>query len=176
MKLFLHILLLFLSLLAHAQTAEEYAMKSAFMVKLPYFINWPKNAELNKQTSHFNLCVEGSSQKFSSLEEWAIDGKIKNKPVKINYIDISQISLNNCHLLFITNTTHLNNYLKLSQEKGILTISDKPGNAAKGVLINFTMINESLRFEINLNKAKSNGFNINPRLLKLAIIVNSDGK
>ena len=40
-------------------------------------------------------------------------------------------------------------------------------------MINFTTINEHLRFEINVDSVKKSGFIISPQLLKLAIIVKS---
>lgn len=158
---------------AVSQTAEEFSTKTAFMVKMSYFINWPESSILNKDNSTFIICIEGSPKYFTSLEDWATTGKIKKRPVTLKYIngDISELS--SCNILFITSNHNLSSYLDIAREEKILTISDNPGNAQRGVIINFFNVKNKLRFEINIDEAKSLGFKISPRLLKLATIITS---
>ena len=158
---------------ASSQTADEYAAKSAFMVKMTHFISWPETAHFNPALSvDFIICIEGSPKYFSSLEEWAESGTIKNKQVQIKYIHEDLAELDNCNILFISRDYNPDTYLNIAQKQRFLTISDKPGNSQRGVIINFTNIADTLRFEINLGVARQLGFDISPRLLKLATIVN----
>ena len=161
---------------AFSQTADEYSTKTAFMVKMTHFINWPENANNNDNKSIFTICLEGSHKNFASLQDWAMSGIIKQKPVILQYINNSLANLASCNILYITENQNLETYLKMSHKEGILTISDKPGNAKRGVLVNFSNTSKNLSFEINLGAAKQIGFKINPRLLKLATIVNSQGE
>ena len=158
---------------ASSQTAEEYAAKSDFMVKMTHFISWPETAHFNHSLPQdFIFCIEGSPKYFSSLEDWSQSGTIKNKNVQIKYIHENLTELDNCNILFISRNYNPDSYLKVAQKQRFLTISDKPGNSQLGVVINFANIAESLRFEINLGAARELGFDISPRLLKLATIVN----
>ena len=156
---------------AYSQTAEELSTKTAFMVKMSYFIHWPEDSNINNST--FTICLEGSKKQFTSLEKWAESGKIKKKNVALKYIDGNRSKLASCNMLFISSHSNLNDYLKVARERKILTISDKPGNAQHGVMINFFNVNDHLRFEINIDEAKNLGFTISPRLLKLATIIAS---
>lgn len=143
------------------------------MVKMSYFINWPESSNFNKEKSTFTICLEGSQKYFNSLEEWAASGQIKKRPVTLKYINGDASKLANCNILFITSNHNLSSYLEIAREKKFLTISDEPGNAQRGVVVNFLNINDNLRFEINLDEANHLGFKISPRLLKLATIVES---
>lgn len=160
---------------AFSQTADEYSTITAFMVKMTNFINWPESSDNNENKSIFTICLEGSQKKFASLQNWATSGIIKQKPVILQYINDSLSNLGSCNILYITENQNLETYLTMSHKEGILTISDKPGNAKRGVLVNFSNTNKNISFEINLNAAKQIGFKINPRLLKLATIVSSQG-
>ena len=143
------------------------------MVKMTHFIDWPADLSTDTTNTNFTICLDGPKKYFSSLEEWAETGTIKNKPVILHYIKNNLSKLNNCNILYITNNKHLNNYLKAANSIRLLTFSSTPGNAHKGVIVNFFEVDNNLRFEINLNVANNLGFEINPRLLKLAKIVNN---
>ena len=161
---------------AFSQTADEYTTKTAFMVKMTHFIHWPEEQTTNTENSFFTICLEGSRKYFSSLENWAISGLIKKKPVVLKYINNRLNNLGSCKILYITEHHNLENYLKIAEKNQFLTISDKPGNAHRGVMINFSQNKNNLGFEINLDAAKLLGFKINPRLLKLAKIVSKQEK
>lgn len=147
---------------------------------MTHFINWPEKpvepSEKNNNETSFTICIEGSQKYFSSLEDWAISGLIKKKPVSLKYVNGGISSLSNCNILYITESHNLDTYLKIASEKQFLTISDKPGNGKRGVVVNFSSDKEKIGFEINLDVARSLGFKINPRLLKLAKIVSSEVK
>jgi hypothetical protein len=55
--------------------------------------------------------------------------------------------------------------------RGTLTISEAPNLAEKGSAINFVILNNKLKFEINRNSIYKAGIKISAQLLKLAIIV-----
>lgn len=157
-----------------ADTAEESSAKTAFMIKMTHFINWPKNVSTDTNNSPFIICLDGSKKHFTSLEEWAKSGTIKKRPVILKYIYNDFNKLNRCKMLYITDNNKLSSYLKFSHDNHILTFSSSPGNAQNGVIVNFFEVDENLRFEINLNVANNIGFEISPRLLKLAKIINSE--
>lgn len=145
------------------------------MVKLTHFIQWPDIETRSQIKENFTICINHSHKLNDSLSVWAQTGVIKNKPVSIKYFQHKQIQLTNCDMLFITENSKLNYFLNLAKDNHTLTVSDTPGNAQKGVLINFISKEGKLRFEINLGEAKKLGYKINSRLLKLATIVSSEG-
>ena len=169
--IFLIIILFCNSAISHP--AEEFSTKTAFMVKMSYFINWPENSNINKDNSTFIICIEGPAKNFTSLEDWVTTGKIKKRPVTLKYINGDTSKFVSCDMLFITGDYDLSSYIDIARKEKVLTISDKPGNAQQGVIVNFFNAKNKLRFEINIDEAKSLGFRISPRLLKLATIISS---
>ncbi len=58
----------------------------------------------------------------------------------------------------------------------ILTIGDSPNFARRGGIINFILVDDKVRFEINVEAAKQANINISSRLLSLAKIIPPDGE
>ena len=58
--------------------------------------------------------------------------------------------------------------------KAILIISDSEGLARKGTAINFVIIDDRLKFEMNLKAIQDAGLRISSQLLKLAIPVDDE--
>ncbi len=157
-------------------TTEEFTVKAAFMVKMTHFIEWPDKPTSLVTKKDFTICIDHSQTRDGSLEKWALTGTIKKKPVKIKYFKNKSTNLKSCDILFISQNNNLDFFLQQAKKNYFLTISDIPGNAARGVIVNFTKKEGKLRFEINLTAAINSGFKLNPRLLKLATIVNSEVK
>lgn len=153
----------------YSRTADEIAAKTAFIVKMTSFISWPDDSI--KQDRSFYICTDGKPVDFSELHSWAKSGSIKSMPVTIRYVSIESSDLASCNILYIRNNDNIDGFLERTREVNALTVSDRPGNASLGVIINFVRSGDSLRFEINLEAAESNGFAISPKLLRLADIV-----
>ena len=160
---------------ALTDTSKEFTIKAAFIVKMALFIDWPENSSLYTKNSAFTICIEESHRNHQSLNSWSRSGTIKDLPVNIKYINHSNPQLQSCNILFISDASNLERYLNETSDSDVLTISDVPGASQRGAVVNFININNKLRFEINLQAAQQRGFSINSRLLKLAIITNSDG-
>ncbi len=61
-----------------------------------------------------------------------------------------------------------------SKNTSVLTIAETPGFARRGGVINFTLEDSKVRFEVNVDAAQQVGLNISSRLLSLAKIVQTD--
>lgn len=161
------------SVAIYSDTKTKLILKSAFIVKMTHFIQWPDDSSIHQENNEsFTICINQSNHLNDALGKWAQSGLIKNKPVTIKFLEYDAKTLSSCDMLYITSNTELKFLLEHAKDNHTLTISDIPGNAKRGVLINFIDVKGKLRFEINLNAAEKSGFKINPRLLKLATIVN----
>jgi hypothetical protein len=60
-------------------------------------------------------------------------------------------------------------------ERPILTVGEKKGFASRGGMINFIVVENKVRFEINPHAVETAALKISSQLLKLAIIVNTNG-
>ena len=79
-------------------------------------------------------------------------------------------SLKACHLLFICRSEQkqLSDIMDIVSKNGVLTVGDTDGFTESGVAINFLIVNNKIRFNINLTAAENNGLKIRSQLLRLA--------
>ncbi len=154
---------------------SEHAIKAAFIEKLTHFIEWPDGAAANDPTTPFHLCVYGKTPVYRALEQLAAVSKIKNKPIRLNKVN-NRKSLRGCDMLFISRSVTKNtpSILRLLRGQPILSVGDTPGYGEEGVIVNFLTDRDTVKFEINLKQARTAGFKISARVLKLARIVEND--
>ena len=169
------IFLIFLLILSNtyitSQTKQN-TVKAVFLERFTRFIEWPQNDTFQDIAIPFMIGVVGDEDFFTLLESMYSKIKIKNKPVQIMYIhELDDIG--KCNLVYIADIDKfsLNNILNQVADQAILTISNHDGYAEKGVLINFYIQDQRIRFEINENALKKSGLYMSHLLLKEAKIV-----
>lgn len=156
----------------NSQTSE-YELKAVALEKLSLFTEWPPHTFDNPK-SDFIIGVFGHNPFGKTLEDIYSSHKIKNKNVKIIYINnINQLT--QCHILFISKMkiSELRKVLDYTKSKHILTIADSDGFAEAGCFINFYNYEGKLRFEINQAAIETAGFSVDYKLLRVSKIVNS---
>jgi hypothetical protein len=161
---------------AQQQKLGEYEVKAAFMYNFMKFIEWPDNAFPDNHVT-MNLCILGKDS-FGSTLDSAVQGEtINNKKIVIKRLNDTH-SLEKCHVLFISGSEqeHLTQILKTLNGLNILTVGDTKGFAQQGVVINFYIEENKVRFEINQDAVNRSRLKISSRLLNLAKIVHDESK
>lgn len=171
MNIYRHILILCglitSSLLTTAQS-DEYLMKAVFLEKFARFSEWPTTIDT------FQIAVLGESPINGRLKYVYSTVKIKNKPVKIHYIN-SIGELQNPQILFISSSEkkEISDILERTSTQPVLTISEASGLCEKGVILNFYTTTEgTIHFEINQNALKNSGIEMDVYLLEYAKLIN----
>jgi len=158
------------------QAPGEFEMKAAFLYNIAKFIEWPLNPD--EQDNDLTICVSGKTPFSSALD--SISGKmIRGKEIIVKR-NFPAGAMKKCDILFIPGheKTKLDSILKNLKNLPILTVGDTEFFADKGVMINFYVENDRVRFEINTEAAKRTGLRIHSNLLRLGKIIpmHSDGK
>lgn len=153
---------------AQAGPPTEYEVKAAFIHNIAKFVEWPAATGTK---GALRLCVLGQDQFGSALD--TLRGKpIGNTVWEVVPVD-RQSNLRQCRVLFIAASESGNLRQVLDDIKGraVLTIGDTGGYAGQGVIVNFYLEQNRVRFEINPQAASRAGLRISSQLLKLARIV-----
>ncbi len=160
-----------LSLSAVGQQSE-YTIKAVFLEHFTRFIQWPESIEKADASNPFYVAVIGENPFGSILDQIYAEQKIKNRRVKISYF-LTPDEITDCHILFISSSNKeiLPEILSRTRDKPILTVSDTAGFAEIGVLINFYLAGNKIKFEINEKAVHESGLVMSYRLLSLARIV-----
>jgi hypothetical protein len=151
---------------APAQTAEEYAVKAAFLYNFAKFVDWPPAAF--PDPSNLKICVLGDDPFGGSLETVAGE-QVAGRKLNVVRTD-STSKLAGCQILFISRSERERIPQILAAVKGspVLTVGDTQKFADDGVIINFILEGSKVRFEINTDSAERARLRISSKLLQLA--------
>lgn len=157
---------------ARAQQPTEYQVEVGFLYNFVRFVEWPPNSI----TNNTRFCIIGEDPFGTNID--ALAGKaIGNRIIEVKDI-VSPSEARTCQILFIaaSEASNLKPILDATHESAILTIGNTLGFARRGVIINFYLDDQKVRFEINVAAAKREKLAISSQLLKLARIVSDQGE
>ena len=150
----------------------EYSLKAQYLERFTRFIDWPDGSNVFDPSKPFVIAIIGDNPFDPYLKKLAAEGTIKGKPVEIWFVDhIQQIGEPDMLFISTSQNKHIDKILTFTRGKAILTISESPGFAARGVHINFYLKNEYVRFEVNPNALRRSGLTPSSKFLRLAKIV-----
>ena len=158
---------------AHAQQAKpsEYQVKAAYIYNFGKFVKWPA-ASAATRTGAFTICVLGEDPVGSVIQSTLVGKLLDGKPVAIKRLQ-KPPDVAGCHILFIDSAQgrNLQAILAAAQEASVLTVSDMPDFSKRGGMIQFVLIGDRVRFEINVASAESASLVLASDLLKVAAAV-----
>ena len=170
-SLFLLNIILFTSTLCvnfiYAEEVEkENNLKAYFIYNFTKFIEWP-NIE---KSETFNIAIIGENELENPLKVIASKKTIKDLKVKVLLLSKLK-NLKDYHIIFISakQSHKLPEIQNLLENKPVLIITEKKKMAIKGSGINFVILDNKVRFEINYSSLKKRGIKVNSNLLKLAV-------
>lgn len=156
-----------ISISAGLGDAEEYHLKAAFIYRFTSYIEWEKIPE-----KEFGIGIIGESPITKPLKEIAASKTVRHRKMIIH--ELSETSgPGTCSVVFISRQckASLSEILARIPKRNVLVITEKPGYAEEGAAINFVIIDNKIRFEVNLKSLSSAGLKASSQLLKLAIMV-----
>ena len=155
---------------ANHDRQAEYLVKAAFIYRFALFVEWPSEA-FNEPKSPLRLCILGEDPFGNAIE--TIEGQmIKSHKLSVKLCK-TITEAKECHILFISDSERENLRQILNHIEGLhlLTITETPEAAQKGVIINLIKVGDKVRFEINLDAAERSNLKIRSQLLSLAKII-----
>jgi len=160
---------------ARAQNSDdssEYLIKAGFVYNFAKLVEWP-GASFVLSGNQIVIGVLGNDS-FATVLERVVDGKrVEGRPFAVKRLKAKEYRDCNCQILIIGAAENVRSDEIIQQMKSmaVLTIAETPGFAKHGGIINFTLEDSKVRFEVNVEAAKQATLNISSRLLSLAKIV-----
>jgi hypothetical protein len=158
-------------LCAQQTKAAEYAVKATYLYNFSRFVQWPTDASAAKGES-FPICIFGEDPFGTALDTILSGESIKGKPVVLKRVLKLQDALE-CRVLYISASedARLKEILAGLDKTGVLTVSDIPQFSQRGGIIQFVIVANKVRFEVNLSSAQDAGLTLSSDLLKVAVAV-----
>lgn len=160
---------------AHAfAAAPEDRIKLAFTYNIARFVSWPERDTVAAPS--FRLCVMGRDAYRIAAENLA-DRRIGNLPIEVVPIDTPADAALRCDLLYLPGIFEdARDYLDEVSAMPVLTVSDTPGFADDGGMIELARRNDRVAMRINVEASRRAGLSISSQLLSLATLVANDAE
>jgi hypothetical protein len=154
--------------------SSEYLIKAGFIYNFAKLVEWP-TAAFAQPDSPIVIGILGDDPFGATLDRIVADKKINGRGFVVKRLKWSKDlkDLKDCNILFVSSseTEHLDSLVDTVKWLPILTIGDATGFAKRGGIMNFTLEDNKVRFEVNVDAAKHADLTISSRLLTLARIV-----
>lgn len=151
-----------------AQPSADYDIQANIIYRFTKYIDWPDN----KKTGDFIIGVVGDSPLTDALKNF-----ISNKTAGTQKIIIKRFSATTesfyCHILFISEeeSSNLKKIVIKTAGNPVLIVTEENGLALKGSCINFTVVADHLKLEINKSNIEQRNLSIASELLQLGKVV-----
>lgn len=155
-----------LAMLAHAQEQPEYRLKAAFLYNFIVFTEWPADTGTT-----LNLCIHGTDPFGKELD--ALQGGAAGPRSLALHRRPTADGLKGCQVVFVAANAigSLPRVLEEVRDRATLVVADSPGAARQGAALNMTVAQDKVRFEANLQAARSARLSLSSKLLRLAVEV-----
>jgi YfiR/HmsC-like len=159
--------------LAADSIAEEYAVKAALLFNFACFTEWPDDT-FDQETDVIRLMVFGNDSLGEAFE--SIDGKLAaGRPIRVEFSRKPEDAIG-CHLLFLAKTER-DQWPQIQSALGespVLTIGEMNGFLESGGIMNLHLVRNKIRFQVNLDHARSRHLQVSSRILKFASSVTDE--
>lgn len=166
---FIFLPIIFLLSLSNAEAQEnlDYGVHANIIYHFTKYIDWPRS----KKTGDFIIGIIGDSPLYDELQKLAATKTVGNREIIIKKFSSSETNFN-CHILFISEDKRksLKKIVAATINTSTLIVSESEGLASKGSCINFVIVRERLKLEINKNNIEERNLGIATELLSLGII------
>lgn len=160
-------ILLFSLFEAWAQNA--YAVHANIIYRFTKYINWPDD----KKSGEFIIGVVGDTPLFDELKNFTSKRSPAGQPIIVKRFPASASSYK-CHILFVGDdeSDSVKRIAASTAGTPTLLVTESEGLSRKGACINFVLVDDHLKLEINKNNIERRSLDIASELLNLGIIVN----
>lgn len=163
-KLLLTILFSAFSFSAQAQIEK---MQAAFVYNFTMLVSWPTAY----QSGDFTIAVLGNSPINKELEEMAKQKKAGSQTIVVKKIN-SADEIGKAHIVYVPDSqkAKIGDVVAKTASSSTLVVTESDGATEKGSIINFTLVQDKLRFELSESKASARNLKLAANLVKLAIV------
>jgi hypothetical protein len=164
----LYIFLYIATLPVYAQQRKGHAVQANIIYHFTKYINWPGHMK----SGDFVIGVIGEPHLAEELEKAVARKTAGSQRIVVQLFNTGE-SQYPCHILFLADAE--SNYLKklvaATSDQPVLLVSETEGAAHRGSCINFVIVDDRLRLEINKTNIDKRNLSIATELLQLGKVI-----
>jgi hypothetical protein len=152
----------------HAWAQNAYAVHANIIYRFTKYVNWPDD----KKTGDFVIGVIGNTPLYNELKIFISNKTATGQPFVIKKYSTTASSYD-CHILFVSDDESRNVKRIAANTAGTptLLVTESEGLSRKGSCINFVIVDDHLKLEINKSNIERRSLDIASELLNLGIVV-----
>ena len=159
--------------LAAAQETLENDVKAAFLFNFAKFVDWPP-AAFRSPADPLRICVIADATFTRSVDRIIAGETVRGRALQ--RVTPLGAEVERCHLLYVAaRAPEAQRVLSSLERLPVLTVGETPGFLADGGVISFVMVNDRVRFDVNLRAAERAGLTLSSKLLRVARHVEQGG-
>jgi hypothetical protein len=144
---------------AYAGPPLEDAVKAAYIYKFAPFVTWPPATP----DAAFGICVDGIDKISALLPQATAGQQIDGHRIVVRAVSASALPPD-CRILYIADAS--DGVLDAVRTRPVLTVTNDTGGAHG--IVNLRMVEQHVRFDIDMALAEQAGLSISSKLLSLA--------
>ena len=148
--------------------AINYSVHANIIYHFTKYIDWPES----KKTGDFIIGIVGESPLYSALTNFVADKTAGDQKIVVKIYSHSE-AVYGCQILFISEeeSSYLKKILLRTNGTPLLIVTESEGAAHAGSCINFAIVFDHVKIEINKNNIELRHLNIASDLLQLGKLV-----
>lgn len=158
--------------IAQAQNRiSEYAVKAAYLFNFGKFVRFtPSEAITERQ--NFDICIVGEDPFGRTLDGLTANERLDSKPVRIVRLKTAE-EARGCAIAYISASegARIKSDVETLRGQEVLTVSDAAQFLEQGGMIQFVILEDHVRFSVNLEVARGAQLSLSSELLKVAVSV-----
>lgn len=145
----------------------ERQVKAAYLLNFTRYVEWPAEV-FPSADAPINLCLLGADDFADVMERTVIGRRSGGRLVRVLRPDTpSQAAA--CHLAYVGGRAgEVDQWMQAVGDAPTLTVGEGSAFLDRGGIVGFVIVNETVRFEIDVGAARSAGLQISSRVLTLA--------
>jgi hypothetical protein len=149
-------------------TLPEDAIKAGFLLNFTHFVEWNESL-FPAPASPFILCIAGDPHLAALLAQAAAGKTMDGRGVSIRAVKGTD-DLHACHILYIgaAEERHAAHILHGLPPTGILSVGESPDFNSAGGILNFLVVDNRVKLELDLNAATRAGLKISAKLIAVS--------
>jgi hypothetical protein len=150
---------------------SEYQVKAAYLFNFGKFVRNTGGGPVAKGPS-FDICILGRDPIGPVLDRIVAGEFIENRPVHVRRIG-EPTQVHTCAVVFVSALEggNLREDLAILDRSDTLTVSDAPDFLERGGMIQFVLLGDHVRFEVNLDAVHRTHLVLSSELLRVAVAV-----
>jgi hypothetical protein len=150
-----------------ADTLER-QVKAAYLYKFAGYVEWPE-ASFSRPEAPITIGVLGAEALAGDLAQLVAGRTANSRTITAKRLKPGD-ALSGVNILFVgkEETGRLTQLVALARPHAVLIVTESEGALTQGSVINFTLVDRRVRFEISLGSAEKSSLKLSSRLLAVA--------